>query len=537
MKKLLILSLALVLCCSCNKEQKDQLAQLQEQKAELESKETELPEQQKAESSDFSIQFENEYCWVDAGGSMSVNYQLSSPGSVEVTAGNGWSASVTSKDDESGSISITAPDPASPGIITVKATGAKGEAAESFLQVFVRKPYNQVKSPQIDVHAYYGFGDEQATPENFQRLVDAGVTMLTVEGDWEPWLDWRKHCRLAEEYGIKVVLFISGSAGNYSSDPEHDKSLENKVREAITYPAVYAFQIADEPHTDIAYRLAAARQRIEELAPGYPVYINLHPSSVSQAGMGATTYEEYVNYFARVCNLTFITFDQYPIFTWGIEDCWYNSLNIVYDVCHRYGIPFWAFIQSCREGGRVDPSLETLRLQGNINVAYGAQCNQYFVWVNTSGTGYAPFVANGYRRPDGTWVNPEPHYTQAYYDCKEYDRELHNREFVFAQSNVHKVRHLGVNYYLHGSCLTREDLPDAIGDISAGGSALVSFVGNSGNEYVVICNKTYLEKLPVEVEFTREVYTIDREGTFTEQQPGKTRFTIDEGDMLVIKWQ
>ena len=62
-------------------------------------------------------------------------------------------------------------------------------------------------------------------------------------------------------------------------------------------------------------------------------------------------------------------------------------------------------------------------------------------------------------------------------------------------------------------------------------------MGNSGNEYVVICNKTYLEKLPVEVEFTREVYTIDREGTFTEQQPGKNKFTIDEGDMLVIKWQ
>ena len=539
MKKtaLFILGIVLALCVSCNKGLQEELERLKDQKAELESKVAELPEAQRPESPGASIQFESEDLWVDAGGTVSVNYRLPFQGSLEVNAGSGWSASVARTDDESGSISITAPDPASPGVITVKATGSKGETSQSFIQVFVRKPYNQVNSPQIDVHAYYGFGDEQATPENFQKLADAGITMLTVEGDWEPSLDWRKHCRLAEEFGIKVILFISGSAGNYSSNPATDKSLENKVREAITYPAVCAFQIADEPSTDLAYRLAAARQRIEELAPGYPVYINLHPSSVSQAGMGATTYEEYVNFFAMVCQLTLITFDQYPIFQSGIEDCWYTSLNTVYDVSHKYGIPFWAFIQSCREYSRVDPTLETIRLQGNINTAYGAQCNQYFVWVNTSGTGYAPFVANGYRLPDGSWVNPEPHYTQAYEDCKEYDRELHNREFVFARSNVHKVRHLGTNYYLHGPSLTKADLPEAISDISAGGSALVSFVGNSGNEYVVICNKTYLEKLPVEVTFTRTVYTIDRDGVFTAQQPGKTAFTIDEGDMLVIKWK
>ncbi|MBR5034906.1 MAG: hypothetical protein IKX71_06330, partial [Bacteroidales bacterium] len=64
-----------------------------------------------------------------------------------------------------------------------------------------------------------------------------------------------------------------------------------------------------------------------------------------------------------------------------------------------------------------------------------------------------------------------------------------------------------------------------------------SFVGNSGNEYIAICNKDYLTKLNVEVTFTRSVYTIDHDGVFTEQQPGKVSFTIDEGDMLVIKWK
>ncbi len=114
---------------------------------------------------------------------------------------------------------------------------------------------------------------------------------------------------------------------------------------------------------------------------------------------------------------------------------------------------------------------------------------------------------------------------------------MHNREFVFAQSEVHQVRHIGPDYYLHGTCLTKGDLPDAIGDIAASGSAVVSFVGNSGNEYIAICNKSWQEKLHVDLTFNREVYTIDRDGIFTEQQPGTSTFIIDEGDMLVVKWR
>ncbi len=34
-----------------------------------------------------------------------------------------------------------------------------------------------------------------------------------------------------------------------------------------------------------------------------------------------------------------------------------------------------------------------------------------------------------------------------------------------------------------------------------------------------------------------EVYTMDGAGEFALQQPGYTLFTIDEGDMLVIKWK
>ena len=521
---LLIMCLVTALAISCNKEP-EQLSSLRQRIAELEDQEKELPDAAPAEQSDFKIEFGQEYIWVDAGSKTSVHYGLTKSGSVQATVDNGWSVTVHQSGQDGGELEIVAPDPASPSVVAVKATDGSGNVAETFIRVMVRNPYGEVKGPGIDVMAYNGFTDYLATPENFQKLVEAGVTMISVEGEDDVYgPGWRNQCRLAEAAGIKVVLFLGWTWQRYVVDPEHFTGLDELIKETLDYPAICAYQIIDEPDTYMAYSLAMAKTKINELAPGRPVYINLHPSSVSPAGMGATTYEEYVEFFANVCNLEFITFDQYPVFIWGVEDSWYRSLNTVYDTAKRHGIRFWAFIQSCWEHSRVDPSLETIRLQGNINLAYGAQCNQYFVWRATSGTNYAPIMSDG-------------EYKQVYYDCKEYDRELHNREFVFANCDVRKVRHIGYNYYIHGSAFTNDDLPDAIGDLTVDDCALVSFIGNSGNDYVVVCNKAYDKKLKASLTFTRTVYTIDREGEFSEQQPGVKDFMIDEGDMLVIKYR
>ncbi len=526
MKKTLIVSLmlalALLFAVACNKEDKARLADLQNQKAELEGEVMGLPEMSKP-LQDLAISFDNEHYWVDASGSVTVHYTLSRPASLDAVAEDGWAAAVSPSGDTEGDITVTAPDPASPGIIRVKATGSDGATYETIIRIFIRKPYVSTQSPRIEAMAYNGFSEALATEENFQKLAEAGITMLSVEGDYVE-LDWRKQCRLAEQYGIKVVLFISLSSNYYFINPENDTVLETKVREAEQYPAICAYQIADEPGTYEGPSLALSRRRIGELAPGHPTYINLRPCGGSVDGMAADTYEDYVEYYATTCDLELLSFDQYPVYEWGVEDEWYHALEVVSSTARRHGIPFWAFLLCCWEWYRAFPCLENIRLQGNMDLIYGAQCIQFFVWKATSGTNYAPIMNDGEYKP-------------VYYECKEFNREMHNREFVFAGSEVRKVRHIGNNYYLHGTCFSKDDLPEAISDISADGSAAVSFIANSGNEYVAICNKSWEEKLPVTVNFTRDVYTIDREGDFVLQHIGATAFTIDEGDMLIIKYQ
>ena len=65
----------------------------------------------------------------------------------------------------------------------------------------------------------------------------------------------------------------------------------------------------------------------------------------------------------------------------------------------------------------------------------------------------------------------------------------------------------------------------------------MGFEENNGNDYLVVVNSDCFSKCKVSVDFTQLCYTIDRTGAFTEQQPGKRDFVLDEGDMLVIKYR
>ena len=65
--------------------------------------------------------------------------------------------------------------------------------------------------------------------------------------------------------------------------------------------------------------------------------------------------------------------------------------------------------------------------------------------------------------------------------------------------------------------------------------ALVSLLGNRGNEYVAIVNQSYTDKINVSVTLNEVVYTIERDGSFVERPSGYNEFTIDEGDLLLFK--
>lgn len=480
----------------------------------------EVPEAQQPSdvpSTDFSFSFDKARYGVDAGGSVTVAYTLPRAAEVSVSAVDGWSASVVSSGESSGEVILTAPDPASPANLVISAVDAEGNVTAAPLPVMVRDPYTAATRTSVGSMAYFSLNESMANDYHYGKMADAGINMMSVEGDD----NYDEHFRLAQKYGIKVVFFINMYTGRYYRDPDNYTGLDDIINKVKDYPALCAYQIEDEPSTDDIEQLAVIRKHVNELDPVHPVYLNLNSATASRYTLGVNEYEDYVESYVSGCGLELITFDQYPVYQGYIDHSWIKSLAIVRSTARRHGIPFWAFAQSCRLGKREDPTLATLRLQCNTNLAFGAQVNQYFVWRATSGTNYAPVMGDG-------------SYTGAYDVCRDYNREMHSRGFVFAGCSVPYVAFTNVIQDYVDS-FDKSTLPEQISNLETSGEAIVSYVENCGNRYVVVQNFSWQTGQTLTIEVEDMVYGIDREGVFTEYAPGTYDITIDEGDMAVFK--
>ena len=519
----------LMLFTSCDKEEKMRLAELQGALSEIEGQ---------AEGIDFpdavvpgadvdyeyAFSFDREKYSIDAGGNVTVHYSLPEPSTVSFDVVGGLSAAVNATSDSEGEIVVTAPDPASPATIYITAVSKSGKETAGKVDIMVRDPYTDATRTFANLLGYYNFKPQWATAENFQKLADAGLKSVTVEtGD----NDYKIQMDLAHQAGLRTLPIIGWVASNYERDPENYKGLDEMIDYLGHHPSTMAYHICDEPSTRDIPSLRVRKEKIESLDPEHPVYINLNPDGSINA-LGVDNYHDYIEAFARDCKCKLISFDMYPILPEGrVMTHWHRCLRDVSEVSRQYGVPFWAFAASCwinNEGAvavRGIPSTENLRLQVYTDLAYGAQVVQYFTIQQYGGTTLSPIMA------DGTW-------SIAYEFLKEASLQVQKRGFVFDGCSVHKVR-FAAQASVWGNPLCPSDLPAAIGYLNTSSTALVSFLENQGNEYIAIVNQSYTGKITASVTFNEMAYTIERDGSFTEHDPGSEEFTIDEGDLMVIK--
>ena len=523
-----VLALLAALAASCNKGDGERLAQLQDELSALEQAELpdvpSAPDVEVLPDGEFAISFDKQGYGIDAGESVTIRYSLPDAATVEVSARDGWSAAVSATSPDEGTIVVTAPDPASPTEIVVTAIGEGGRQIASILPLMVRDPYSASTRTYVNALGYYNLKPQWATADNFRKLAEAGLKSVTVECED---YDFKQQIALAHQAGLKSLCIIGWAGGRYASNPEGYRGLDDIVNYLKEQPGVFAYHICDEPSIVDIPRLKFIKEKVESLDPEHPVYINLNPDGSVNA-LGTASYREYIESYARDCGCKFISFDMYPILQGGlVMPGWHKCLRIVADVTREYGIPFWAFAASCwidSEGGivvRGRPSVENLRLQVYTDLAYGAQVVQYFTIQQYSGTTLAPMMYNG-------------EWSEAYDYLKEANLQVQNRGFVFDGCSVGKIRFCQTPA-TWGENLSAADLPESIGSLETSGTALVSFIENRGNSYIAIVNQSYTQKITAMVSFDGMAYTIERDGSFAEHLPGSEQFTIDEGDLMVIK--
>ena len=372
-----------------------------------------------------------------------------------------------------------------------------------------------VAKAEMPILAWYSIPAEYATLERYKELKNCGFTInfshiYSLEAA-------KQSLDLAQQAGVKV-MFMCGDV--------FQTQTERIVNEVKDHPALYGYFLRDEPFNADLPALGEWAERVRAADPNHPVYLNLNPIYVSEEALGSS-YQEHVKLFIETVHPTLLSFDNYPVLENGnVRDAWWQNLEIISQAAKDAGIPFWAFTLSTAHHPYPVATMASMRLQLYTNLAYGAQCLQYFTyWCPVPGTWDfhdAPISVNGER-------------TAVYDLVKAMNEEIQARAGVFVGCTMKKVYHFGGDLPVGVMPLPAE-LPEPLKKLDTGGKGvIVSLLENGDYQYVMLVNRSHLEGFDYNIGFTKDVGQVYPDGSIV-NIPGRTaKRTLDKGDCAIFR--
>ncbi len=162
------------------------------------------------------------------------------------------------------------------------------------------------------------------------------------------------------------------------------------------HPSVIGYSV-DEPAKSQFDTVATNYAQFKQSDPDKLFYVNLFPSYGGTGALGGT-YDKYVGDFVEKVKPPVLSFDHYPI----QKDSDTPDVNTVretffydYDVNSHYakqaGVPLWTCIETAAHQSYPDMTVEELRWQMSVAMAYGAQGFMHYVYSSHE-SGYNPMV-------------------------------------------------------------------------------------------------------------------------------------------------
>ncbi len=376
-----------------------------------------------------------------------------------------------------------------------------------------KKP--KTAKPQIPILAWYSIpGGQYATLEHYKALRDAGFTVSF------------SHTTSYEDAVQALDLCAKVGMTSVFTCPELEKEPEQTVRKVMRHPGLGYYFLRDEPANDAMPALAKWARRIESVDTKHPCYLNLLPV---HAFPSTDAYKEHVALFDSLVNLRQLSYDHYPVNQVGdsvfLNAQYWNNLEVVSAAARKAGKPFWAFTLDTAHGSYPIPTIDQLRLQLYADLAYGAQCLQYFTYWNPGTETWdfhqAPITQDGRRSP-------------VYELVRQMNVEVQARADVFLGAKVESVRHTGDNIPLGTTRLT--SLPRHITRLDTHGhGALVSCLTNGSKRYTVVQNTSVTEPLSMDVATDGQLQLVLADGT---RQPAALYgplFILTPGNIVVFE--
>jgi hypothetical protein len=302
--------------------------------------------------------------------------------------------------------------------------------------------------------------------------------------------------------------------------------------EISSHPALFAWGGIDEPANDQTRFdfIATLKAYVASKDSRHPQYHNLLPNYASGL-TAAASYRAYVHNYLQTVHPPFLSFDNYPLTgtAASVEQGFYENLQIIADEAKAEGIPFWAFANTSAFANQSAPTRQNLRFQVFTNLAYGAQCIQYYAWWTGDATYHTALFG------EATTGN-----RTAYYDeVKVVGLEIKNLSRVFKDATMQQIWfHAGSGVQPNGTvAFDAANLPDVFKSftVGEGGRALVSLMEKGDNNYLVIVNGSPSFDLRLSVETDNNVREITKNNTGIYSSEVQQK-TITGGDILIYEW-
>jgi len=383
--------------------------------------------------------------------------------------------------------------------------------------LFFKLSFSQNK--EIPIFAFHGVPPgEFSTKEQFSRMKNAGINICyTVYTSTE---DAIKALDASQAAGTKLIINIRTL----------QIDLSNAVNLFKNHPALYGYALADEPGPSQFADLKKDILEIRKFDNKHVIYINLHPNYVPKVLINDLSYEKYIRNFVEQVPVQFISFDHYPIVKNEIRENWYENLETIRNIGNQTNLPFWAFACSTVHYNYLQPTLSGLKLQQFSNLLYGARVLQYFTyWTLTYEDNWVK-EKYGYSIVDG-FGNPTPTYNLV----KEVNKQIQKLAWVFLDSKVNQIYHVGNQIPL--GTVELKSIPKEFQTFSTNGKdAIVSFMSNSKNKFIIVQNKSLTQNLNFEYKTKNKLSRVNNTTGKKENLLSSKRYksNILPGDVLIF---
>ena len=218
----------------------------------------------------------------------------------------------------------------------------------------------------------------------------------------------RKVLDYCQKFGMKGLVADKRINQILSQNGDVNILVDSVVAEYKDHPALWGYQIMDEPGIDPFPKLGHIVARMREKDPKHVAYINLFPNYVPLELIKVESYREYLERYVKEVKPDLICYDHYHFMQSGkvaekpasfineqAQVAWeaaqsqstgndregfFNNLEVVREVAKEHHLPFMVVVLLTTHGGYRDLTEAELRWEAFQCLAYGSSALSWFTY-------------------------------------------------------------------------------------------------------------------------------------------------------------